>query len=55
MEIKSFSSGSVFNAFHTVLGQYLDYQEALKEAKIDRKLYIAISEESFLISKDNKF
>ncbi len=47
VEIKSFSSGSVLNAFHTLLGQYLDYQEALKEAKINRALYVAISENSF--------
>ncbi len=47
VEIKSFSSGSVLNAFHTVLGQYLDYQEALREADMERVLYIAVAKESY--------
>ncbi|MFK7908954.1 MAG: element excision factor XisH family protein [Chitinophagales bacterium] len=47
VEIKSFSSGSILNAFHTVLGQYLDYQEALREADMKRILYIAVAEASY--------
>jgi hypothetical protein len=42
VEIKSFSSGSITNAFHTVLGQYLDYKDALANINDDRVLYVGI-------------
>ena len=29
VEVKSIASKSLLNAFHTVLGQYLDYQQAM--------------------------
>ncbi|MEM0994248.1 MAG: element excision factor XisH family protein [Bacteroidota bacterium] len=45
VEIKTFGGGSVLNDFHTALGQYLDYQDALEEGNIDRELFIAIPEE----------
>lgn len=44
VEIKSFASTSILNSFHSVLGQFLDYQDALEEGGIDRELFIAISE-----------
>lgn len=46
VEIKSFASHSVLNAFHGVLGQYLNYLAAMELIGMDRVLYLAISEES---------
>jgi XisH protein len=44
IEIKSFISGSVLNAFHEALGQFLNYQAALLEREMDIDLYLAVSE-----------
>lgn len=43
IEIKTFSGASILNQFHGALGQYLVYRSALKEANINRELYLAIS------------
>ncbi|MEM9887740.1 MAG: element excision factor XisH family protein [Bacteroidota bacterium] len=47
VEVKTFGGGSVLNDFHTALGQYLDYQDALEEGNIDRELFIAVPEEVY--------
>jgi XisH protein len=44
IEIKSFISGSVLNAFHEALGQFLNYQAALLEREMDIEIYLAVSE-----------
>ena len=40
--MKSFTTSSVLNAFHTALGQFLDYRDLLEENSIKRDLYLAI-------------
>jgi len=43
VEIKSFMSDSDISEFHTAVGQYLNYQQALDEQDPLRQLYLAIS------------
>jgi len=47
VEIKTFSTPTVLNAFHEALGQYLNYRLAMSKNKTDRELFLAISEEAF--------
>lgn len=47
VEIKSFASTSILNSFHQVLGQFLDYQDALGEAEIERELFVAVSQDIY--------
>ncbi|MEM7375657.1 MAG: element excision factor XisH family protein [Bacteroidota bacterium] len=47
VEVKSFAARSVLNSFHTALGQYLDYQAAMRKIGEDRILYLAVGEEKF--------
>lgn len=54
VEIKSFTA-SILHSFHQTLGQYLDYQEALKESNIDRELFIALSDEAYEKIEDFPF
>ena len=42
VEIKSFLAESLVNEFHTVLGQYLDYETGLEEKEPDRAIYLAL-------------
>jgi hypothetical protein len=42
VEIKSFLKTSFLNEFHSILGQYLVYQEGLLRLEPDRILYLAI-------------
>jgi len=42
VEIKSFVGPSNISEFHTALGQYLDYEQALEEQDPERVLYLAI-------------
>lgn len=48
VEIKSFSQPSLIYAFHEALGQFLNYLIALKKAKEDRNLFLAVTEEAYL-------
>ncbi|MDJ0617705.1 MAG: XisH family protein [Calothrix sp. MO_192.B10] len=48
VEIKSFISGSDINEFHTALGQYLNYCQALEENEPERIVYLAIPSETYL-------
>jgi hypothetical protein len=42
VEIKSFISPSNISEFHTALGQFLNYRDALELIEPDRQLYLAI-------------
>ena len=48
VEIKSFIAGSDINEFHTALGQYLNYCQALEENEPERIVYLAIPSETYL-------
>lgn len=43
IEVKSFNKDSASYSFYEILGQYLVYEEALKEQPIQIPLYIAIA------------
>ncbi|HAZ46695.1 MAG TPA: fatty-acid oxidation protein subunit alpha [Cyanobacteria bacterium UBA11369] len=47
VEIKSFVGDSDISAFHTALGQYLNYCQALEEQEPDRIVYLAIPVETY--------
>ncbi len=47
VEIKSFIGDSDISAFHTALGQYLNYSQALEEQEPDRIVYLAIPLETY--------
>ena len=47
VEIKSFVGDSDSSAFHTALGQYLNYCQALEEQEPDRFVYLAIPLETY--------
>jgi XisH protein len=47
VEIKSFVSGSDISEFHTALGQYLNYCQALEEHEPDRIAYLAVPNETY--------
>jgi XisH protein len=42
VEIKSFISPSNVSEFHTALGQFLNYRDALEKVEPDRLLYLAV-------------
>jgi XisH protein len=48
VEIKSFIASSDINEFHTALGQYLNYCQALEENEPDRIVYLAVPYETYL-------
>jgi hypothetical protein len=48
VEIKSFIGGSDINEFHTALGQYLNYCQALEEKEPERVVYLAVPSETYL-------
>jgi hypothetical protein len=47
VEIKSFIGDSDISAFHTALGQYLNYFQALEEQQPERIVYLAIPTETY--------
>lgn len=47
VEIKSFISDSDISSFHTALGQYLNYCQALEEHEPDRAAYLAVPMETY--------
>ncbi len=47
VEIKSFISGSDISEFHTALGQYLNYRQALEINEPDRIVYLAVPQETY--------
>jgi XisH protein len=42
IEIKSFIGSSNVSEFHTAMGQFLNYRDALAEIDPDRQLYLAV-------------
>jgi len=44
VEVKSFISPSNVSEFHTALGQFLNYRDALNQVEPDRQLYLAVRE-----------
>jgi hypothetical protein len=47
VEIKSFLGPSIISDFHLALGQFLNYRLALEAEESDRKLYLAVPEETY--------
>ncbi|MDZ8054018.1 MAG: XisH family protein [Aulosira sp. ZfuVER01] len=47
VEIKSFITGSDIHEFHTALGQYLNYRQALEDYEPDRIVYLAVPNETY--------
>lgn len=47
VEIKSFIQDSDISSFHTALGQYLNYCQALEEQEAERIVYLAIPFETY--------
>jgi len=47
VEIKSFVSDSDISEFHTALGQYLNYVQALENKEPDRALFLAVPVETY--------
>ena len=47
VEIKSFISDSDISSFHTALGQYLNYCQALEEYEPERVAFLAVSVETY--------
>lgn len=47
VEVKSFGDPSIVYSFHAAIGQYIDYRGALKDEKINRELYLAISDGAY--------
>ncbi|NEQ40736.1 MAG: fatty-acid oxidation protein subunit alpha [Okeania sp. SIO3I5] len=47
LEIKSFIADSDISSFHTALGQYLNYCQALEEQEPERIVYLAIPVEDY--------
>ncbi|HEY9799912.1 MAG TPA: XisH family protein [Leptolyngbyaceae cyanobacterium] len=47
VEIKSFVADSDISEFHTALGQYLNYCQALEEQEADRTVYLAVPIETY--------
>lgn len=47
VEIKSFIVDSDISEFHTALGQYLNYCQALEEQEADRILFLAVPSETY--------
>ena len=47
VEIKSFIADSDISEFHTALGQYLNYLQALEEHEPERIIYLAVPNETY--------
>jgi XisH protein len=47
VEIKSFVRASAISEFHTALGQFLNYRLALSEQDPERKLYLAVPNDTY--------
>jgi hypothetical protein len=47
VEIKSFSGLSLIHEFHAAIGQFINYRIALQKNNPDRKLFLAVENESY--------
>jgi hypothetical protein len=45
--VKSFLRASILSDFHTALGQFINYREALKESDPERQLFLAVPEDAY--------
>jgi hypothetical protein len=48
VEVKGFLKKSIISEFHTAIGQFLDYKDALEEVDPNRDLFLAIPQEIYL-------
>ena len=55
VEIKTFLQPSAIAGFHTALGQFLNYQEALQLDEPDRTLYLAIPQQTYETFFEKRF
>jgi XisH protein len=55
IEIKSFISPSNVSEFHTALGQFLNYRDALDKIEPDRLLYLAVRLQTYETFFQRKF
>ncbi len=47
VEIKSFLGTSAITDFHTALGQFMNYRDALADQQPERTLYLAVPEDTY--------
>lgn len=47
VEVKSFLGRSLISEFHSAMGQYMDYRDALEEYEPDRVLFLAMPAAAF--------
>lgn len=47
VEIKSFIADSDISEFHTALGQYLNYVQAIEDQEADRSVYLAVPVDTY--------
>lgn len=55
VEVKSFAVFSVLHAFHEALGQYLNYRSALREAGVNREVFLATSQTAYFRMQEIPF
>ena len=55
VEIKSFLRASLLTDFHHALGQCMSYKSAMRLAKIDRILYLAVPIRAYDEMQDSRF
>lgn len=55
VEVKSFISTSNVSEFHTALGQFLNYRDALDKIDPERQLYLAVREPIYETFFQRKF
>ncbi len=55
VEIKTFLQASAISAFHTALGQFLNYQEALELDQPERTLYLAVPKQAYKSFFEKRF
>jgi XisH protein len=55
VEIKTFLQASAISTFHTALGQFLNYQEALELEQPERTLYLAVPKQAYKSFFEKRF
>ncbi len=55
VEIKTFLQASAISTFHTALGQFLNYQEALELDQPERILYLAVPMQAYKSFFEKRF
>jgi hypothetical protein len=55
VEIKTFLQASAISTFHTALGQFLNYQEALELDQPERTLYLAVPKQAYKSFFEKRF